>query len=272
MPENMNLHYVVFPTWEIFIDAIMEIARAEICFAITRLAPPMLAQGLSGNNDEGADLLIKLQEQIKDRPGFCLITTGNSEGEYLYREKVLRKIVEEKNGSFIEYFEDENVKREYIWTISRSTIVIREVFRATGRFLGSIGDSSMFLTSFKMMLAGLPLKKQFQEKGLVRGDEGLDCIWGTPIENGHNGHAESLVQVHPTGESWRAVIEYSGRCEDMAIEEKYPAPVTVWGDEAHDKWGPHLCNYHLWLRKFKKSFDPKGVSEPAMYISSKEEE
>ena len=130
----------------------------------------------------------------------------------------------------------------------------------------------MFQTSFKMMLAGMPLKRQFQEKGLIRGDEGLDCIWGTPIEFGHTGHAESLVQIHPTGESWKAVMEYSGRCEDMAIEEKFPAPVTVWGDAAHDKWGPHLCNYHLWLRKFKRSFDPNGVSEPAMYISAKNEQ
>jgi len=268
MPKNMNLHYVVFPSWDIFIDAIIEVAQAEICFAITRLAPPMLAQGLSGNNDEGAELLIKLQEQIQDRPGFCLIIAGNSEAEFAYREKVLKKIVADKAGSFIDYFKDEDVKREYIWGIARSTIAIREVFRATGRFLGSIGDSSMFLTSFKMMVAGLPLKRQLQEKGLVRGDEGLDCIWGTPIENGHNGHAESLVQVHPTGESWQAVMEYSGRCEDMAIEDKYPAPVTVWGDASHDKWGPHLCDYHLWLRKFKKEFDPKGVSEPAMYISA----
>jgi glycolate oxidase len=271
-PKNMDLHYVVFPSWELFIDAIIEIAQAEICFAQTRLAPPMLAQGLSGNNDEGAELLVKLNEQIKDRPGFCSIIFGNSDSEFKYREKVFRQIVAEKEGSFIDYFENDDIKREYIWTITRSTIAIREVFRGTGRFLGSIGDSSMFLTSFKMMLAGMPLKRQFQEKGLVRGDEGLDCIWGTPIEFGHNGHAESLVQVHPSGDAWKAVMEYSARCEDMAIEEKYPAPVTVWGDTAHDKWGPHLCNYHLWLRKFKKAFDPNGVSEHAMYISAKGQE
>jgi hypothetical protein len=129
----------------------------------------------------------------------------------------------------------------------------------------------MFFTSFRMMLDGMPMKKEFQELGRVRGDEGLDCIWATPIEHGHNGHAEQLVQVHPTGDSWKAVMEFSSKCEDMAINKKYPAPVTVWGDMAHDKWGPHVLNYHLWLRKFKKAFDPNGVSEAAMYISAKEE-
>jgi hypothetical protein len=65
-------------------------------------------------------------------------------------------------------------------------------------------------------------------------------------------------------------MEFTDRCEDLAIEKRYTAPVTVWGDRAHDKWGPHLDNYHLWLRKIKKTFDPNGVSEPAMYISAKE--
>ena len=91
-----------------------------------------------------------------------MVISGASKDELNYREKVLDKIVTDKEGSFIEFFEDEDLKREYIWTISRSTIAIREVFRATGRFLGSIGDSSMFLTSFKMMVAGLPLKKEYQ--------------------------------------------------------------------------------------------------------------
>jgi hypothetical protein len=31
-----------------------------------------------------------------------------------------------------------------------------------------------------------------------------------------------------------------------------------------------LGDYHLWLRKIKKTFDPNGVSEPAMYISAKD--
>jgi hypothetical protein len=67
-------------------------------------------------------------------------------------------------------------------------------------------------------------------------------------------------------------MEFSSVCEEMAIKKKYPAPVTVWGDAAHDKWGPHVLNYHLWLRKFKKAFDPNGVSESAMYISARDEE
>jgi hypothetical protein len=28
-------------------------------------------------------------------------------------------------------------------------------------------------------------------------------------------------------------------------------------------------NYHLWLRKIKKAFDPEGVSEGSHYITAK---
>jgi hypothetical protein len=38
----------------------------------------------------------------------------------------------------------------------------------------------------------------------------------------------------------------------------------------HDMFGPSASNYHLWLRKIKKAFDPNGVSESSGYITAKE--
>jgi len=160
-----------------------------------------------------------------------------------------------------------------LWTETRVTMAVREVFRATGRFLGTLGDSALFQNSLKHMISTFAIKEEYQKKKLFRADDGSpDCMWGIPIEGGHTGHCENLVQVHPTGESWKALMEFTGRCEDLAIQEKIGTPVTVWGDMGHDKFGPHLCNYHDWLRKLKKAYDPNGVSESAMYISAKKEE
>ena len=270
MPKNFSMHYPIFPDWDKFVEAAAKISEAKIAMLVDRISPPMLAQALTGSNDDGAELLVEINEEAKGRPGFVVILTSDSESELNYKEKVLGHIVSKLGGEYLQYIEREDVKREYLWTELRVTMPLREVFRSTGRFLGSIGDSALFPTSVRMMLEAMAIKKEYQDKKLMRSDEGTDCIWGVTIESGHTGHAEQVVFVHPTGEAWKALMEFSDRCEDLALDKKYTVPITVWGDRGHDKFGPHLCNYHLWLRKIKKNFDPRGVSEPAMYISAKE--
>src|SRR4030042_3614745 len=155
----------------------------------------------------------------------------------------------ETGGEFLSHLEKEDVKRSFLWSETRFSGGAREAFRAVGRFLGAIGDSAMFQTSTRMMLDCMELKKEYQKRGNIRSDDGPDCIIGMVYENGHTGHAEQLIMCHPTGAGWRDLMEFTDRCEDLAISRCYTAPVTVWGDRSHDKWGPHLGNYHLWLRR-----------------------
>jgi glycolate oxidase len=270
VPKNFRIHYPIFPTWDIFLEAALEISEAKIAMLVDRISPPMLAQALTASNDEGAELFARINEESQGRPGFVVILTSESDTELAYKEKVLEHIMKEKGGEYLAFIEQEDVQREYLWMELRVTMPVREVFRSTGRFLGSIGDSALLQTSVRMMIEAMEIKKEYQDKKLMRADDGTDCIWGVPIESGHTGHAEQVVFVHPTPEAWKALDEFSERCEDLAINKHYTVPITVWGDRGHDKFGPYLCNYHNWLRKFKKTFDPKGVSEPAMYISAKE--
>ena len=57
----------------------------------------------------------------------------------------------------------------------------------------------------------------------------------------------------------------------ISIEGHFGMPQHVWSDELHDMYGPHASNYHLWLRKVKKTFDPNGASESSTYISAKDD-
>jgi hypothetical protein len=47
-------------------------------------------------------------------------------------------------------------------------------------------------------------------------------------------------------------------------------PGHVFGDAAHDLYGPPCSNYHTWLRRIKKTFDPNGSSEGSNYITDKD--
>jgi glycolate oxidase len=111
VPKNFLIHYPIFPSYDKMIDAALEIGESEIAMLISRLAPPMVAQGLTGSNDEAAELLAKLQEEAGERPGFVVIITSDSESELNYRRRVLAQIMSEKGGEFLSYLENENVKR-----------------------------------------------------------------------------------------------------------------------------------------------------------------
>jgi glycolate oxidase len=270
LPQNFDIHHPIFPSWDKLIEAAIKIGESEIAMMIFRLPLPMLNEALTGSGDEAEELLAEMQKESNGRPGFLVIIAGSTVAEFNYRKKVLAQIMAETGGEFLSHLEKEDVKRAFLWSESRFSGGVREAFRAVGRFLGAIGDSAMFQTSTRLMLDCMELKKEYQKRGNIRSDDGPDCVIGMVYENGHTGHAEQLVMLHPTGAGWRDLMEFTVKCEKLAIDKCYTAPVTVWGDDAHDRWGPHLCNYHLWLRKIKKAFDPNGVSEAAMYISAKE--
>jgi hypothetical protein len=64
-----------------------------------------------------------------------------------------------------------------------------------------------------------------------------------------------------------AVREFGRRQDEIAINTRYGVSQIVMGDVRHEKYGPHANNYHLWLKKIKKAFDPDGLSESSEYIS-----
>lgn len=57
---------------------------------------------------------------------------------------------------------------------------------------------------------------------------------------------------------------------ELTVKEHYGVPHGAADDEAYNYFGPTAPNYHLWLRKIKKTFDPKGVSEASGYLTTKE--
>ena len=92
------------------------------------------------------------------------------------------------------------------------------------------------------------------------------------FEHGHFGHGELLIRYAPNPVTFKALIEeFLVRVNQTAIDEHFGVPAHVFGDLAHDMYGPHASNYHLWLRNIKKAFDPNGASESSTYISAKDE-
>jgi FAD/FMN-containing dehydrogenase len=163
--------------------------------------------------------------------------------------------------------EDPKIAAGVIWRSVRITASIRECFRAGGSFTAALGGTHPFGEEVRYLEEVSKLKKDLIKKGILRDDGGYYLTW--PHEHGHLGHAEILLQFHLTPEVAEAIEGFSGKATKLTTDMHYGVPHMVAGDEAHDIFGPHTMNYHLWMRKLKKAFDPKEVSDSAQYISAK---
>ena len=92
------------------------------------------------------------------------------------------------------------------------------------------------------------------------------------MENWHGGHCELLVQGINSG-STEAVNEIGqfGKIIQKTLVEGHFGTGYAAGDEEHNYFGPHTSNYHVWMRKVKKTFDPNATSDANTYISAKDQ-
>ena len=92
------------------------------------------------------------------------------------------------------------------------------------------------------------------------------------MENGHGGHCELLVQGIDTGstEGVNEIGKFNDIIQKTLVEGHFGTGYAM-GDAEHDYFGPHTSNYHLWMRKVKKTFDPNAASDENFYISAKEQ-
>ncbi|GAH72913.1 unnamed protein product, partial [marine sediment metagenome] len=68
-------------------------------------------------------------------------------------------------------------------------------------------------------------------------------------------------------ESKQGMLEYVMRTNQLIFNKALNVPFSVDGDMMHDLWGPQTCNYNVWLRKLKETFDPNNTSDSGFYIS-----
>jgi glycolate oxidase len=104
------------------------------------------------------------------------------------------------------------------------------------------------------------------QRGLVY-DDGTSPFTQA-FEHGHFGHGELLIRYIPNATTHRVLTtEFLPQANETAIRGHYGVPGHVFGNDAHNAYGPHCSNYHLWLRRIKKTMDPGEASEPSHYIS-----
>ncbi len=265
MPANFLYRYYSFPSSKEMSEAQRRIGESEIAFEVMGFNPAMLASNIARSNDEDYELFAKYNKEVKG-PGFQVILIGNSTADLEYKKKVLFQIMDETGGESLKSVEDPRTGAGLIWRCVRITASIRECFRAGGSFTAALGGTRTYAEEIRYLEEVAKIKKELIKRGLLRDDGGYYLQWSH--EHGHLGHAEILLQFRPSPEVAEAIQDFHARANQLALDMCYGVSHGADG-EAHDFFGPHASNYHIWMKKIKKAFDPRGVSESAHYIKAK---
>lgn len=270
IPPLFEYHIIEWPNWEQCADAQYKIGEAGIAFALHKAGGPG-SHGtiVTGNNNEYYEKR-KAGELFIPEFSFAIITAANTPEEHAYQAKVLDRILVETGGKIVPVGEEPTFKnRDYIHMI-RSSFTARLAFRTTGgmgpsgnMFAGDTIDNAAIALNMACRI-----KDKYAEKGVVY-DDGTYNNWATTIEAGHWAHYEGPFQIDSTDEeTWNGVMEL----DKEATEKVFKIPLSnswmAMGMQMTKLFSPYCGNFHTWMQKIKKAFDPNTVSDPLGYISA----
>lgn len=267
IPPCFMIRYFSFPSMEQLGEAMRKVGESEIAFELMGFPISMIAANMATSNQEEIETSKRLRKQVKG-PGFVIIIVGNSPGEFEYKKRVLRQIIDEGSGKSLEIMEDPKIGGAQLWRFIRVTASIRETFRATGDHHGMFPGHNTFAPVVRLAQKYAEVKAELIRKGLLL-DDGADAFPWTE-EHGFLAHAEVLYRYTASHESLKGIQYLNEQLVKRALKEPAGIPFFVTGDQLHDIFGPQTSNYHLWLRKIKKAFDPNGTSDSFGYITAKE--
>lgn len=266
IPPNFMIRYFSFPSMEELGEAMHQIGESEIAFELMGFPIFMIAANMATSNQEELENIEQLKKQVQG-PGFIIIIIGNSMREFEYKKRVLQQIIDETRGKSLRIMEDSKIGGAQLWRFIRITASIRETFRATGDHSGVFPGHNEFAPVVKLAQDIAKIKAELQRKDLLFRD-GADAFPWTE-EHGYLAHAEVLYRFSASRESLKGIQYLNEESVKLALKEPAGVPFFVTGDQLHDIFGPPTSNYHLWLRKIKKAFDPNGTSDSLSYITSK---
>jgi hypothetical protein len=195
-----------------------------------------------------------------------------SADEHQWQLKTLYKILEETCWQICSLGEDPVFKSRDTLCFIKACHILRLAARPTGSF--SV-DGMVGMESTDAMALGLIKDKVHHDKFSQMNalyDDGNTNNWSITYEGSHFALFECGAQYGSLDpEACKLMVQM--RAEGMEICAKTPFS-NSWGvfggaGEAIKPLSVRANNYHIWMKKIKRAFDPNEVSDPSNYISGK---
>jgi len=269
IPEGFLCRYFSFKDLDTMVDAVLEVGEAEIATELMCFNAAMMAANLATQNQEEETAIYKKMSASVQGPGFMVLIAANSPDDFEYKKLVLETIMNKYDGMPMAEVDDPENQGGYIWRYFRETGSIKETGRVLSPQAGMVGGGDCFPLMSYFIKSCSKVKQRLIDEGLLFDDGTSPFIQS--IEHGHMGHGEVLARISMRVTNPLSVNRIINReSNKISIEEHFGVPQHVWSDELHDLYGPHAMNYHQWLRKVKKTFDPNNASEASNYINAKD--
>jgi glycolate oxidase len=254
IPPYMMARYYSFSSVEKLWQAELKIGESEIALVLMGFNAAMVACNITTCGEEEIEVFERIRKEVQG-PGFLVIIAGNSATDFVYKKKVLEKIIKDANGKSLKMVEDPEVEGILLCQCTRISASIRETFRAAGALTGIpfMGQRDLII---KWAIGASKAKKELVKKGQIVDDAGAFFGWG--VENGHLGKTEIFCRYDTTDpDAGNAVQEWFNEQIARAYNEHY---FLLYQERQLDKVGPRMSNFHLWWRKFKAVIDPNGLT------------
>ena len=272
IPESFRVHSLTFPSWEALADAVYRIGETEIGYIMGRALPPGLIPVL--NVSSAAEYVQMLQmvtaEGAMDEFKYAIqiFLGANSARELEYQERALEEILSETGGKIILSMEKPSVQKVLFRALIKSEGISR-VFQLAGTFATSLGAGTSWDTAVATGKLGEQLKRKYIEQGSIA-DDGGDLAWGGAYQHCRFGHLEEIIMYDfQDPDSLKGADEYVEESAQATIEKSLGQPISIVRGMA-EQFGPTSCDYHIWMKRIKKAFDPNTAADPSFYVGPEE--
>ena len=265
IPDFMKVYVMDCGTFKYLEKAMLRVGEEEISFMCSYLSG-FAVMAIFATSME--DLMDKMAIGSMQVP-LVVIITARTNREFDYKQKVMSMILEEmKLTNIIGKLYTPNPI--FYAEALRSNLGLHG-FIATGGFQSTKGVCDTAAICLRSTKKNIPMKKKYIKKGVIANDFG-EGHWMTSYESGHFFHVESPTMFDQTDvSSVEGMAEYMESSNQMDLLKHLGAPFFVEGDNMHKLFGPHMSNYHIWLKKIKQAFDPNNIADSGFYISGVED-
>ena len=261
VPDFMRLYIIDCGSFKYLEKVFLQVEEEEISFICSHLSG-FATMAIFANSID--NLMDKSSIGIMKVPIVILIA-ALTKREFDYKQKVLKMLLEELKLTNIigtKYIPESIFYAEAL----RSNLGLHG-FITTGGFQSTKGGCDTAAMCLRSTKSNIRLKKKYIKKGVIANDFG-EGTWMSSYESGHFFHMESPTMFDQTNKnSVEGMAEYMEKSNELDLLKHLGAPFFVEGDKNHDFFGPYMMNYHIWLRKIKKEFDPNNIADSGFYIS-----
>jgi glycolate oxidase len=264
VPPLFEYHVLEWPTWEQCADALYKIGAARIMFAMHKTGGP----GTHGSIVTGSNNEYYANRQAGDLPmprvSYGVVLYAASQKEHDFGVKVLDRILAETGGRIFPQTEAPDFKKRDYLNMVKACFIPRMAYRITGSFAvdGIVGLDSIDNCALGNKLDDIHSDK-VREKGMIL-DDGTNNSWATIFDGGH-------FAVTECGQAFDLLDSESRKgAEEMVkagFEISFKTPIAIGTSPmsgAAQVFGPSCSNYHLWINKIKKAYDPDNRFGGAM--------